>query len=93
MSGDEKDTSGEPLPAKPHARPGRKRMGEEPFVPVTMKVEPADLATINAIAKASHRSRSDVMREMLSYGLAHVMERAFGGGDDGDGIDGGGDSS
>lgn len=45
---------------------------------VTMKVEPAELATINSIAKFSGRSRSDVMREMLSYGLAHVMAGAFG---------------
>jgi predicted transcriptional regulator len=62
---------------RPKGKPGRKRLGDEVFVPVTMKVEPAELATINAIAKASHRSRSDVMREMLSYGLAHMMESAF----------------
>lgn len=54
-------------------------MGTDVFVPVTMKVEPSELATIEAIAKASGRSRSDVMREMLSYGLEHVMERAFAG--------------
>lgn len=61
------------------AKPGRKRMGQDVFVPVTMKVEPSELATIEMIARASRRSRSDVMREMLSYGLAHVMESAFAG--------------
>lgn len=60
--------------------PGRKRLGDEVLVPVTMKVEPSELATIGSIARYSHRSRSDVMREMLSYGLAHVMGEAFGGG-------------
>lgn len=63
------------------ARPGRKRLGEEVFVPVTIKVEPAELATIESIAKYSGRSRSDVMRQMLSYGLAHMMQAAFGGSD------------
>lgn len=53
-------------------------------MPVTMKVESAELATIESIAKYSGRSRSDVMREMLSYGLAHVMKGAFGGGVAGD---------
>lgn len=55
---------------KPKAKPGRKCMGTEVFVPVTMKVEPSELATIEMIAKASKRSLSDVMCEMLSYGLA-----------------------
>ncbi len=63
--------------AKSKAKPGRKRMGQDVFVPVTMKVEPSELATIEAIAKASGRSRSDVMREMLSYGLSHMLEQAF----------------
>lgn len=61
-------------------RPGRKRLGDEVFVPVTVKVEPSELATIESIAKYSGCSRSDVMRQMLSYGLAHVMQSAFGGG-------------
>lgn len=64
--------------SSPKGKPGRKRLGDEPFVPVTVKVEPSDLATINLIAKSSHRSRSDVMREMLTYGLEHMMEEAFG---------------
>lgn len=64
---------------EPKAKPGRKRMGTDVFVPVTVKVEPSELATIEMIAKASKRSRSDVMREMLSYGLAHMMETAFAG--------------
>lgn len=67
-------------PARPKGRPGRKRLRDEVFVPVTVKVEPSELATIESIAKNSDRSRSDVMREMLSYGLAHVMQSAFGGG-------------
>lgn len=70
--------TGEVKPKKGKGKLGRKRMGQEVFVPVTMKAEPSDLATINMIAKYSHRSRSDVMREVLSYGLAHMMGQAFG---------------
>lgn len=66
---------------KPKSRPGRKRLGDEPFVPVTMKVEPAELATINTISRYSGRSRSDVMRELLSLGLARMMGSAFGDGE------------
>lgn len=62
---------------KPHAKPGRKRMGKEVFVPVTMKVEPSELSTIEMIAKASRRSRSDVMREMVSLGMEQMLESAF----------------
>lgn len=69
---------GEVQPKKGKGKPGRKRMGQEVFVSVAMKVEPSDLAAINMIAKCSRRSRSDVMREILSYGLAHMMEQAFG---------------
>lgn len=68
------------LSPRSKGRPGRKRLGDEVFVPVTVKVEPSELATIESIAKYSGRSRSDVIREMLSYGLAHVMQSAFGGG-------------
>ena len=57
---------------KPKAKPGRKCMGTEVFVPVTMKVEPSELATIEMIAKANKRSLSDVMCEMLSYGIASL---------------------
>lgn len=62
---------------KRKAKPGRKRMGKEVFVPVTMKVEPSELATIEAIAKASARSRSDVMREMVTLGMERMLESAF----------------
>lgn len=62
---------------KPKAKPGRKRMGTEVFVPVTIKVEPSELATIEMIAKASRRSRSDVMREMVTLGLKQMLETAF----------------
>lgn len=77
--------NGLPPSPKPHAKPGRKRMGTDVFVPVTMKVEPSELATIEMIAKASKRSRSDVMREMLSSGLRSAMESAFGPGGAGEG--------
>lgn len=68
-----------PRKAKPRkkAKPGRKRMGKEVFVPVTMKVEPSELATIEMIAKASKRSRSDVMREMVTLGMQQMLECAF----------------
>jgi DNA-binding MarR family transcriptional regulator len=62
---------------KKKSKPGRKRMGKEVFVPVTMKVEPSELATIEAIAKASSRSRSDVMREMVTLGMERMLESAF----------------
>jgi DNA-binding Lrp family transcriptional regulator len=52
-------------------------MGKEVFVPVTMKVEPSELATIEMIAKASKRSRSDVMREMVTLGMQQMLECAF----------------
>lgn len=63
---------------KKKERPGRKRVGTDVLVPVTMKIEPSELAMIETIAKASKRSRSDLMREMLSYGFEHMMEEAFG---------------
>lgn len=62
---------------KQKSKPGRKRMGKEVFVPVTMKVEPSELATIEMIAKASKRSRSDVMREMVTLGMQQMLESAF----------------
>ncbi len=62
---------------KPKGRPGRKRMGKDVFVPVPMKVEPSELSTIEVIAKASRRSRSDVMREMVSLGMERMPETAF----------------
>lgn len=64
-------------PRKPKSKPGRKRMGKDVFVPVTMKVEPSELATIEMIAKASRRSRSDVMREMVTLGMEQMLKSAF----------------
>lgn len=57
--------------------PAGKRGGAAPLVPFTLMIDPNDLATVRAIARASQRTASDVMREMLSYGQAHMLERAF----------------
>lgn len=57
--------------------PARKRRGAAALVPFTVMVEPADLSTVEAISKASRRSMGDVMREMLSYGMEHMLEKAF----------------
>jgi hypothetical protein len=64
---------------KTKGKPGRKCLGTDVFVPVTMKVEPSELAIIESIAKCLHRSRSDVMREVLLSGLGHMMSQAFSG--------------
>lgn len=57
--------------------PARKRKGAAALVPFTVMVEPGDLSTVEAISKASRRSMGDVMREMLSYGMEHMLEKAF----------------
>lgn len=57
--------------------PVHKRKGKAALVPFTVMLDPADLATAQMIADASKRSVGDIMRELLSYGLAHKLEQAF----------------
>lgn len=58
--------------------PARKRKNAAALVPFTVMVEPGDLATVEAIARASGRTMGDVMREALSHGMGHMLEKAFG---------------
>jgi hypothetical protein len=52
-------------------------MGRDVFVPVRMKLEPSELATIEARAKAGGRSRFDVMCEMVTLGIERMLESVF----------------
>ena len=48
---------------------GRPRFGVERLVPVTFKIAPSTLATIDQLAADSDETRSEAMRQVIDRGL------------------------
>lgn len=59
---------------KPGKKRGRKALSTEPMAALTLKVNAAELEQMGELAKAAGCSRSELIRRMLTFALAHISE-------------------